>query len=62
MGNLKWTKKKPTEVGWYWKKQRDFDGYGVDIVCVRVYARKLCIINWPIPDNAEWAGPIPEPE
>ena len=55
---MKWTKEKPTEEGWYWK--RDYNG--IDIVFVRWYARKLCITNWEIPDDVEWAGPIPEPK
>jgi len=53
-----WTKNKPTEPGWYWYKRMGGD---VDIVYVRWYGKKLCIMNWEIADDAEWAGPIPEP-
>ena len=57
--NLVWTKKQPTEIGWYWL--RDFAGDR--IVYVRKYVDKLCIENWPIPDkNIKWAGPIPSPK
>ena len=62
---MKWTKEKPKSEGWYWLKQKDsFDnrGYFIRVEYVRWYDKKLCIMNWAIPDNAEWAGPIPEPE
>ena len=53
-----WTKKKPTKPGWYWKRDRNGD----EIVQVRDYVGELCILNWALPNNVEWAGPIPEPE
>ena len=62
---MKWTKEKPKSEGRYWLKQKDsFDdrGYSIRVEYVRWYDKKLCIMNWPIPDNMEWAGPMPEPE
>lgn len=54
---LKWTTDTPTKVGWYWKR----DKHGTDIVHIRKYCNELCIANWTIPINVEWAGPIPRP-
>lgn len=52
-----WSKKKPTKEGWYWLRNKKEIG----IVFVRLYCDELCITNWPIPDDAEWSGPIEEP-
>jgi hypothetical protein len=35
---------------------------GVRIEYVRDYGGRLCIMNWPIPEDAEWAGPLEAPE
>lgn len=59
-----WTKDKPTEPGWYWMRKKDAyerGGFFVSVVQLRIYARRLCIMNWPIPDNVEWSGPIQSP-
>ena len=66
MKNLIWTKKIPTEEGWYWKRKTGMYavnfGEELGITYIRNYAGKLCIMNWEIPkENVEWAGPIPEP-
>jgi hypothetical protein len=59
---LKWTKEKPTEIGWYWKKGPNYH-YPPEIVYVCEYVGELCIQkNWKIPDYVYWAGPIPEPK
>ena len=54
-----WTKDKPVKPGWYW--MRDKNDFPSRIEYVKEYARRLYILNWPIPDDAEWAGPIPLP-
>ncbi len=54
-----WTKDKPVKPGWYW--MRDTDNSPTHIEYIREYAKRLCILNWAIPDDAEWAGPIPLP-
>ena len=55
---LKWTDKKPTEIGWYWRRSKH---YNDEIVYVRLYCGELCINNWGVPDGSEWAGPISVP-
>jgi len=61
---LKWSKEKPTEPGWYWIK----DNLGTEIVRIEEISGTLSIWYerdyeaYPVPNNAEWAGPIPEPE
>lgn len=59
---MKWTKEKPTVPGWYWKREITWDHLNSSIVYIRLYAGKLCIENWQIPDDAEWAGPLSEPK
>ena len=62
---MKWTRDKPTEIGWYWLRETDRfceAGVSIRVEYVRWYGRELCIMNWPIPENKEWAGPIPEPK
>ena len=63
MNTLKWTKKKPVTEGWYWmrKKQGLDGGYEDSIEYVRNYGGNMCILNWEVPDKAEWAGPIEKP-
>jgi hypothetical protein len=61
---LYWTNKEPTEEGWYWvlKEKGDFREKPIpSIEYVRKYAGRMCIVNWEIPSNAKWAGPIPLP-
>lgn len=62
---FKWTMKQPTKEGWYWCR-RTGPGRFYDpphIVYVRWYVDKLCIQNWPVPeDHTQWAGPIPMPK
>lgn len=53
-----WSDKPPTLPGHYWMKDR----LGIRVVVVRVYCDQLCISNWPIPSDAKWSGPLPEPE
>ena len=60
--NMKWTKKKPTVPGWYWRRKLEWDELRTSIVEVRLYSGKMCIENWKIPDDGEWAGPISEPK
>lgn len=61
---MKWTKNKPTEPGWYWVEDR----YGTDIVYIKQVDDEFyiwCEENsdiYPLSEDAEWAGPIPEPE
>ena len=62
---MKWTKQEPKDNGWYWLRQVDTfseTGILVRIEYIRWYGKKLCLMNWPIPKNTEWAGPIPEPK
>lgn len=59
---MRWTSEKPDHPGWYWMRQPH--GHLPDeeeIVKVRYYGGKMCIMNWEVPNNAEWAGPIPKP-
>ena len=58
---FKWTKEKPTKPGWYWMRKKYFNVFDTSIKKVRECGGELCIVNWAIPNEAEWAGPIPEP-
>jgi hypothetical protein len=63
---LKWTKELPSQVGWYWRRDKLFDD-GLRCVEIRDYAGRLAIGNCVIKDDDfwnhyEWAGPIPVPE
>lgn len=62
MKKLIWTKKKPTEVGWYWKREFRKTWDFLSVVEVRWYGREMCVGNWAVSDTAEWAGPLEEPE
>ena len=67
MKRLIWTKKQPTEPGWYWKrrarKHKRTWGEKDDIVYIRDFCGELCISNWPIPSkDMKWAGPILKPK
>jgi len=64
---LKWTKEKPTEIGWYWRmdcrpESISVSGIEIEIVFVGLCCGKLMISNWGLPEGYEWAGPIPEPQ
>ena len=54
---MKWGKEKPKSEGWYWMRKNW-------ITCAYVQNEngKFFIAGSKIPDNAEWAGPIPEPK
>lgn len=66
---LKWTKEKPTKLGWYWVLH---NGY-VEIVLISMYGKKMTYQytgddDIYSVDNAEregsieaWYGPIPKP-
>lgn len=63
---LTWTKKLPTEEGWYWIRHKT----GVDIVLVKKsssgefiarclnWTNSWRVIAW---EGSDWAGPIPKP-
>lgn len=62
---MKWTKDTPVESGHYWIR----DTYGVDVVTIEVFEDGGIYLYvktedryYSIPENAELAGPIPEPE
>lgn len=55
---LKWTEESPTQEGWHWKKDYRKE---VSIVYVRKYGGAMCIMNWAIPKDAKWCGPLEEP-
>lgn len=58
-----WTKEKPKKPGWYWMRPTGSRWYEPPhIVKIRLYTGQLCIMNWPIPDKAIWAGPIHQPK
>jgi len=63
---LKWTKNVPTEIGWYWRRQKSRyeDSPEIDIVYIRKYAGELSIGNYSINSSveSEWAGPLKEPK
>jgi len=60
---MKWTRKRPTEPGWYWRRGAHSHAKRPSIVFIRDYCGTLCITNWePTWENWEWAGPISEPE
>ncbi len=69
MKDLIWKKGLPEKPGWYWRKTPSaFGEEGVEqtIVCIRDYAGDLAIGNstikgWSFMEQAEWAGPIPNP-
>ena len=73
---MEWIKEKPVKPGWYWCKEgaqrisvvhvrRNVvvrNGLACQWVppkCAGPAARKA---SWPLPENAEWAGPITEPK
>lgn len=58
---FEWTKEKPTEPGFYWRRFPT-KGFYDDIVKVRLYCGKLCVSNWELGDGGFWAGPIPAPK
>jgi len=65
-GTMKWTKKIPTEVGWYWKRNPSDKYDKPECIYVRDYAGELAIGNsylrgWDGLKCYEWAGPIPMP-
>lgn len=63
-GDMKWTKEKPTQPGWYWWR----DKYSSDIVHVTEDSGMLVVkLGFDIEDfiidlSGEWAGPICPPE
>lgn len=64
----RWTSSEPVEEGWYWIKRIYPKHEEIDIVYIRWYVGRLCIVNWDIPTNKdnphrkiEWAGPLPLP-
>lgn len=64
MKRLHWTDKVPTQVGWYWRKDKRSQGEPnpqPHIVEVRQYDGGLCVSNWKITKDYEWAGPISTP-
>lgn len=65
MKRLQWTDKKPTDVGWYWRKDKQSEvepNPQPYIVEVRQYDGSLCVSKyWKITEGYEWAGPIPTP-
>ena len=62
---LKWTKDKPTKEGYYWLKE---DKTESEIVLIQELFDGLWIWIqrdedvYALPEDAEWAGPIEEPE
>jgi hypothetical protein len=63
---MKWTRKTPTEPGWYWHRATRGDEYyrRPEVIRIRLYVNRLALGNsyisreWP---GGEWAGPIPLP-
>jgi len=65
---MRWTSDKPTEPGWYWKRQIRYKFPRIVMIEVKrfktspkslyIYAAKE--ISRVV--GAEWAGPIPKPE
>ena len=63
---VNWRTEKPDIEGWYWLRRLHPNGSRIEdhsdsIEYVRDYVGKMCIMNWEIPDNALWAGPIKPP-
>ena len=65
---LRWTKKKPTQEGYYWYKDKQTSQI---IALITTLDNELIVhaanryANYPVRMvdlNGEWAGPIPEPE
>ena len=64
---IKWTKKKPTENGFYYWRNKEADGNALTVAVVRMSDRTarfigcdpFCCLDG---IGGEWAGPIPEPE
>jgi hypothetical protein len=58
---MKWTKEKPNKEGWYWVKFNSLKS--ITYVCKIGNTLISTAYNYKkIPPEAEWAGPIPEPE
>ena len=65
MNKFVWTKKTPTEAGFYWKRNFRRDEKET-VIEIRNYAGKLSVDNCALSsyvegEEYEWAGPIPEP-
>ena len=56
---MNWQDDYPTKPGWYWKFSKWDEE--PEIVKVRKYNGKMCILNWELPAKTVWAGPIQEP-
>ena len=68
--NLKWSRERPTELGWYWHKSRRDDEEYIEVVQVRPADRNAVLIR---PSSHlsfvkhagfatdEWAGPVEPP-
>ena len=59
---LKWTKEKPTKDGWYWFRHKAFNTYIAKVTCGGTILFGQYFNVKDINNDAEWAGPIPEPE
>jgi len=67
MTRLIWTRKKPTKVGWYWRRNIiHIEDSEPECIYIRDYASRLAIGNCTISDwdlsQYEWAGPIQPPK
>lgn len=71
---MKFTKERPTQVGWYWCKKKWHFSENTNLVIINVYKSNplfkevdsiyYCGNTYTLDDNLflEFAGPIPEPE
>ena len=59
-GVLMWTKKQPTEAGWYWFRKDE--NHCMEPIHVRIGIRELeCKWGYIDMQSGEWAGPIASP-
>lgn len=65
MPNLTWTRERPTVPGWWWVRSRYGKRVTQTIMCVKAWedGRLYIYAGKPVErHDAEWAGPIPQPE
>jgi len=62
---MKWTKERPTEPGWYWRKPLNSNPkFNLSVIIkLQIFSGELGYMGYGLVwDKYLWAGPIPEPK